>query len=310
METKKMVMGVISVAVAIIVLMSMIPIFTDAGASEDTFTNVGVFNAKSMDATSSHTLTYDYTTPTILTVDDADIDMSNTPLTYASVSVAFSNDWFLRYILSNNSLILYKCGTNSAAAIKTIAPSDEANVSVTISDGSATIVMGESTYSYTVDGAGMIITSDVGDYVVKKSTDKAYVNGDSVVYGIGRTERALGTSGTSFNAMISASVDDGLTPIYYSPEYTFSENESVNYTENSSHKDLYELSGFTFNLVSGGEDHPVTYNQIFVPTEVTAERSAHASPVEATLIGLIPLLMMVGIMLTAVGLFIAKYRKN
>ena len=39
METKKIVMGVISIAVAIIVLMSMIPIFTDAGKSEDTFDN-------------------------------------------------------------------------------------------------------------------------------------------------------------------------------------------------------------------------------------------------------------------------------
>lgn len=310
MNMKPIVAVAIALTVGIVTFSGvLIPAIENGVTTEDTYTNTGIFNAKSINETSNHTLSYDYTNPSVLTVDDESVDMTNTPQTYGSVTVLFSNDWFLRYVLSNNSLILYKCGTNSAAAIKTIDPTSESNVSVTISEGTATIVMGESTYTYTVDGAGMTISSDKGDYVIKTSTTKAYVNGDSVVYGIGRTERALGTGGTSFNAMISATVDDGLSPIYYSPEYNFSENESVNYTENSSHKDLYELSGFTFNLVSQGVDHPITYNQIFVPTEVTAERTVHANTSTILLFQTIPVFIVLGMIVAVVGVLYLKSRR-
>lgn len=309
METKKIVMGVISVAVAIIVLMSMIPIFTDAGASEDTITNKGFMSAKILDESTTATISWEYTNPTILVVDDVEINISNIESSYSAITIAFSNDWFIRAV-QNTGLILYKTGTSSASAIEGATVSSEKDFSMTVASGVATIGIGENTYEYTIDGDGLIVTTEENaPYVIKKSTDIAYVNGDSVVYGVGRTDRALNVSGSSFNAIFKASVDDGVTAISYSPQWTVT-GSSVAYTDNATHEDLYDLTAFTVSLFATENSGSVTYNQIFVPTQVTAERSIHASPVEATLIGLIPLLMMVGILLTAIGLFIAKYRKN
>lgn len=312
METKKIVMGVISVAVAIVVLMSMIPIFTDAGASEDTYTNEGFFYANYLTSTSTDTLTWDYADPTILTINDIDVDTSQWDSSYQNVTVAFSNKWFIRFALDTTVIYLYDVDTAISSSTDYCSPSNEKNFSMVCASGTATITMGEEVYTETIAGDGLIITGEnTGAYVMKKSSTNAYVLGDSLVYGSGRTDRALGTQGTSTNIMYKASVDDGAVLIGISPNTYEVTTTSVTYSEVSNgHEDLYQLSKFTVGLTDGENTGTLTYNQIFVPSEVHAERSVHASPVEATLIGLIPLLMMVGIMLTAVGLFIAKYRKN
>lgn len=306
MDTKSITAVIIGLMVSGLILVAFVPIFTEVTATEDTFTNKGMFNAQTINVETEYTMVWEYTNPLTITVNDTDIDMSATDSTYSSVTVIFSDDWFVRYSL-NTGLILYKCGTSSAQAIEGATVSSEKNLNLSLSGGSATIVIGENTYNYSVEDDGVAIVPTLGDWVIKKSTDTALVNGDSVVYGAGRTDKALGVSGTSFNAIIKASVDDGVQALYYSPQYNWSTNSTVNATENSAYIDLYGLTGFTFNLVDNNQvEHAVTYNQIFVPREVTSEKSVHGDEVFNTVIDLIPLLAGVGLLMAGVYYFISR----
>lgn len=291
---------IIGAVIAVVLFAALlVPVIDSATATEDTYHNDGLFSAVPLDENSSHTLTFDYATPNVLTIDGEDMDMSfSSP--YSSATVIFSNDWFMRFV-PNTGVVLYKCGTSSSQAIKGATASSEISVTVTIASGSASFVYSdETTITYDVAGDGLIITPDEGTYVMKTASSTAFVNGNSIVYGVGRTDRALGTSGTSFNVISMASVDEGVTPLYYSPQYVWGNDNSVAYTTSATHEDLYSLSGFTFNLVTDGDggpvNHPVTYNQIFVPYEVTAERTAHLTAAELSLVGIIPILVLAGVL--------------
>ena len=298
MSDLKTIIGIaVGLTVGIIMVTTAIIPLTSSYVDDGTFTNTGIFDAKTIDATTETVMSFDHTKPTIITVDNVDIDMTNTPSTYGQVTIIFSNDWFARYSLSSKAIALYKCGTNSAAAVAGASESSEKDMTVTISSGTATIVIGDTTLQYDVTGDGAMIVPTGGDYVIKTSSSTCFVNSDSVVYGIGRTDKALGTSGTSFNFMGKASIDDGVTPLYYSPQYTFSETESVNYTKNNHYRDLYELTGFTFNLTSQSVDYPITYNQIFVPKEITAVID---NPDEyKSLVSIIPMMAFIGLIVVA-----------
>lgn len=301
METKKIVMGVISIAVAIIVLMSMIPIFTDAGASEDTFTNDTnvLWRMKALENGDTYTFTGATDTWTLNGVDQG--------IPANGQNALLGPDWCVR--------------ANGQARGSTIS----GNLYNTI-----LAVTSEDTITFTAQGLGGDATQSLPGYGVDKNGDyaltifgqmSAYANGNSVIVGTGNTA----VDNVGFVCHVEATVDDGAT-------FTIMDNRGgvhisnvvlsntkVNYTTVDGYKDLYKVSSITTDIAFDSTDGDnvttshtgsIEYSSVVVPYEVTAERSAHASPVESTLIGLIPLLMMVGIMLTAVGLFIAKYRKN
>lgn len=309
METKKIVMGVISVAVAIVVLMSMIPIFTDAGASEDTFTNTGFYRMAEYDDTASFTAKWDHTAPTKFTVDGVTYDL---PTTQQSIDLNLmcAESFFLRYNVLSSYVYVQTYG-DSFAGSYTAKTTDSTDMTITVSAGSITFSNGVNPAKTTTFTKLYAVATD-GEYVLKKPTESAYVLGDSTIV-------AIGHSSYNIDTYLIGSIDDGFTREYRNTSnpsaevtnFTFSD-VTVDDSEVSGYIDLYSLVKLTWTATN--TDTSVTYDTIYsqflVPYEVTAERSAHASPVEATLIGLIPLLMMVGIMLTAVGLFIAKYRKN
>ena len=301
---------IITLTVGVILAGALLaPVIDDVTTTERTLTNSGLFEAVALDENSSHTLVFDYTDPNTLTIDGTDIDMSAIESPYSSATVVFSNDWFLRFS-PDVGVILYKCGTSSAQAIKGATASSQISVTITIASGTATFTYSDSTVvEYTIAGAGLMITSGDGSYVMKSASDKAYVNKDSIVYGAGRTDKALGTSGTSFNAMISASIEDGVTLLYYSPQYTVSDNSEVSYTPDNTYVDIYELSGFTFNLVSNDEvEHPVTYNQIFVPKEVTSELAQHLDDGEIAMMEMIPIMVIICLVMAMVGYLVFRSR--
>lgn len=298
-------MPILIVALVIGIIMAttaILPLASDYSEAK-TFKNEGLIYATSLNADSAHIFSFDYTNPNKLTIDSVEVDMANLSSPYGSLSVCFSDDWFLRYS-PGTGVILYKCGTTSAQAIEGATVSSEKNLTLTIASGAATIEIGTNTYNYEIDGDGLIMTSSPAEYVVKASSDTVFVNEESIIYGVGRTDKALETSGTSFNAILKASIKDGITPLYYSPQYVFSENESMNYTEDSAYKDLYKLTGFTFNLVSQGVDHPVTYDQVFVPSEVTADPDNPDT--YKNLIKIVPLMAFIMLVVAAAAMIISK----
>ena len=306
METKKIVMGVISVAVAIIVLMSMIPIFTDAGASEDTFSNVEgsqSYMTKIGTDTESYTLVIDgENNPGYVTVNGVDIRPNPGTL--------FCIDGF--GLIRNHTG--YTDDRFSAVRLEFGNSLGSTNyVNLSIVNGVCTYIYGTQTTPATIDiSAGGFGIIDKGNYVMTNADQHKYLNSDSEIYGQGLTTVTGGAWNTQL--VVKGTIEDGITVTNIYPpaqaDTVFSDITIVN-TEVSGHEDLYDMEKITFVATySTNDPTDCTYNRVIIPAEVTAERSVHASPVEATLIGLIPLLMMVGIMLTAIGLFIAKYRKN
>lgn len=307
MENK--LIGLVMGAVVGVILIGalLMPVLNDAAATERTFTNTGLFYADVLDENSDRTMSFDYTKPNIITVDGTDIDMSSIQTSYGSATVIFSNDWFMRFV-PDTGIVLYKCGTSSSQAIKGATASSQISFTATFSSGAAVFIYSDSTeIEYDIADAGLIITPDAGAYIMKGANDTAYVNGDSIVYGVGRTDRALGTSGTSFNAMMAASVDDGVSSLYYSPQYTMNDNRSVNATADADYTDLYALSGFTFNLVSNDEaEHAITYNQIFVPTSVKSELTEHLDSGEIAVLSAIPVMMIAALVIFAVRVLYSR----
>ena len=328
METKKIVMGVISIAVAIIVLMSMIPIFTDAGASEDTLTNDGYFRMSKITDESEGTLTivWDHSTPGGLTINgdyvplSADVTVSVLPDTNFTVrmsNIGTTTEQIQWYNVVGGA---YTASIVGGSDMEIVCESGTATATITTDGVEST----PRTANYTV-----LYYPDLnGAYTMKKASESAYLNGDSEIFGCG-TSNIKGYDGNNvggsqaFGAVIGGNLDDGITVTEWRNTASGlavmdSDSMTVSYTEVGGHEDLYSLSDIRFVVTvtqtvdeeTYTTDNNITYSYFVVPYEVTAERSAHTSPVESTLIGLIPLLMMVGIMLTAVGLFIAKYRKN
>lgn len=304
METKKIVMGVISVAVAIIVLMSMIPIFTDAGASEDTFSNVGYYDMVYSEA-EELTFEWDHTNPYQVTIDGEIVTLPQSDFT--AKTILCGDSWVLRYAYEGTlKTFVQFYGSIGSQVVASV--SAETDMTVTCSNGSVSVANTAATPdTFSTTYTHLYVVSDDGNLVMKDANTPAYLNGDSEIVAVGLSK--VGTT-PSCGISITGTIDDGFTwEVFRGSGITFTD-EAADYSEVSGYLDLYSLSKFTATATNSTGSSNLTYSYFIVPAEVTAERSAHASPVESTLIGLIPLLMMVGIMLTAVGLFIAKYRKN
>lgn len=305
METKKIVMGVISVAVAIIVLMSMIPIFTDAGASEDTFTNEGYYNMVYAETDGDLTAFWDHTKPHQITINGTDVALPENPPSF-NLTIIAGDDWVVRYAGGNNISVWGASGGAIGASVE-----NGTDITITASNGSMTATNTASTPdTKTLSYTSIYYVSDNGLYVMKDQNTRAYVLKDSPIHAIGMTYIGAPIS-TSVQCIFDGTVKDGITgEVNRAGEGATITNIVLDSTSVSGYKDLYSIGSITATITNTSGSADVNYSVYMVPAEITAERSAHASPVEATLIGLIPLLMMVGIMLTAVGLFIAKYRKN
>lgn len=293
---------IIGLVVGVVLIGSLlVPVMKDTATTEEKYTNDGFFYATYLNDESTDVLSYDYTNPTILNVNGTEIDMSSIDSSYDNVSVAFSDKWFIRYAISTSIIYLYETDTESTSAASYASPSTQKNFNLTCSGGTATIIIGDDTFSETISGDGLIITSEKAEYVMKKSATAAYVNGDSLVYGAGRTDRALGVSGSSYNAIFKASVDDGVSIIGMSPNtYTVTDSSVSSVDESGYVLDLYKLTSFGIALTDGTNSGTITYNQIFVPSEVTAERAQHMSSSENALILVIPVLFIVSLVIFAV----------
>lgn len=311
MEIGKLPMAIVGITIAVIVCaVVLIPVVQESTQAYDTFTNDGFFHANYLNTESTDVMTWDHTNPSVITINNVDIDTSTWDSSYNNVTLAFSNKWFIRFALDTTVIYLYDVDTVPSSATSYASPTNEKDFSMVCASGTATITIGTDEFVETIANDGLIIASETtAPYVMKKSTTNAYVLGDSLVYGSGRTDRALGVASTSVNMMAKADVDDGCTLIGLSPNtYTVTTTEVTYTTVDNGHDDLYQLKNFKIGLTDGVNSGTVTYNQIFVPSSVTAERSVHPDQTTTQLINVIPILVIIGIVMLAVGTMI-YYRR-
>ena len=134
------------------------------------------------------------------------------------------------------------------------------------------------------------------------ATQDKYITEESVIYGQGITT----ISGTQYGMEVygtGASVD----VMEYRPStpvHSFS-NIVVNKEAVDGYVGLYNLESVTFTatLISDSSESQVTYNRVIIPAEITVEKEVHLNDTEIALVGIIPLLVVIGLIIGVVAIF-------
>ena len=301
MDLKKNIMMIVSLMVAVIIALSvLVPVIQDSSASEDKFTNEGMFKMSELSATDSETYTLSYTVATnTLTINGETADISG--ISTAS-SIIAGDTFFLR--LQPNTRAYLMGSTSSFEGNYFGFNASSLSVSMTSGTLTATATTGgvDASATFTYTKAYVIDESGDLDYIMKSSNSEVYVLADSPLFASGQTSiNASDNTSVSTAIIMDGTIEDGVTftAIKGATTATF-DDIVINAVAESGYKDLYKLSNVTATATYDGKDTDMTYSYFVVPSEVTAERSVHVSTIEASLLGIIPLLVVIGIVIGAV----------
>ena len=294
---------IITLVVGVILAGSLLmPVIQDVTATEKTITNEGYFRMSeiSADDESTYVLTWNVNTPNTINVNDAPVvmDLENAP---NQVTVCFNGDWMLRANITNGAITTITYIPN--IGVSTLASS---TVEVTLNGGSATAVMDGT--SKTEDYTNVYIPDADGSFVMKKSNTNAYIQSNSVMVAFGISRLDTASSFTERGIRFNGSMDDLNLSIWRPPSDTTSTitDVSVNATKDAAYVDLYELTNITMvghyvNEDKSVTDTTLTYSYFLVPYEVTSELSQHLTPGQNSLVGAIPIMVIVALLMAAVG---------
>ncbi len=295
---------IVGVVVALVLAGATLPIWADTLATEDTFKNDGLFYMDKIDADTEIIGEWDPTDPTNITINDNVIALPQSS-TFPLTLIAY-DDWGLRYL-----------GTMSGGAPSVTLFDDAYSTRLTVSTESTdpfTIAISGGTASFS-DGVDTVektftegfIISNTGPYVMKKGNTDAYLNGDSIIYSTGRSGGLSSLTSNTVSIHLDGTIDDGVNVnMVYPGNYTTS-NISVNATEINGYKDLYAFTSVTFTVADTSEHTAnATYSQVIVPYEITAERAVSMSGPLGVLVGVLPLLIVAGLVTGAVVWFINR----
>lgn len=293
MNIKEITMGIVATIVAlVIVVVCAIPIISDSVATEDTYKNDGYFYVDKF--TDTYTFSWNYNNPEVFVINGEEVEYT-AETGSLSVSVFCTDSCAMRYV--NNTLTCNFYGGGTYISGNATYP----EVTATLENGTLTVTNGTTTKPIANTTEVYSIVKD-GPFVMKNKDKVAYLNGDSEIYASGQT-----FSGSAYIfCHLSGTIDDGIS---YGPDNLTFSNQTVNYVENNTHEDLYELTSITFTAVNSNnvEFNPV-YSYFIVPAEVTAERTVQVDGATGDIITVIPVLMVLAILIGAVTLFIKTRR--
>ena len=305
----------VSIAVAVLTLSSvLVPAVSMAVDTEDTFTNDGFYRMTEISDDEEITITWDGADPFVFDIDGVEVTMppGNTSGSIFPYTIFATDGWGLRFNAYNSGtavdLNLYDSANNTLAWYAQSTNGDK--VTITLNSGTASFAIdGGATKTETYTQA--FIPDNEGEYVLKKGSDSAYLNGDSLIYSTGRTSFTFAGSPVAVNINLTGSIDDGETVTILAPTtgYT-SSNVVMDYTEVSGYLDLYKFNKVTFDVTNGSNvTQGATYSQVIVPYEVTAEKAIHADSATRTLFQIIPIFVVLGILLAITAVAYVRYRR-
>lgn len=177
-------------------------------------------------------------------------------------------------------------------------------------------IQGTATQTYS-KGFGV---TDSGDYVMTKylaDRSGAYILEDSLIYATGVT---AGSTVVNTVCHIEGTVKDGIT-VTINPMYGSSANRTISYDnvvldveQVPGYVGLYKFNKVTFDITETNteteatETVTATYSAVVLPKEVTAELSQHLTPGEIALMNALPILIIIGLVLAAVGAIFIRNR--
>lgn len=301
MEIGKLPMAIVSITIAVIVCaMVLIPVVQDATAETDTFVNDGYFHLQKFTSDDEYIFSWDATAPGTITINGVEM---TTPNETKNLSLVLGEKFYLRYPGTHTRMSYYSGGNyvNTSESYPTI--------SFTYSGGTVTCTNGST--SRTLNNVSEIYgIMPTGDYVMKVSESIAYLNSgseiiaDSEIYATGQTYS--GNNDVFWH--LEGTIDNLEYPDVFNSTQTIT-NKVINGQYNSTHDDLYELSNLQFTLTtSSSVVYNITASYFVVPEKVTAERSLQLDDTTSSLINVIPILVIIGILMLAVGTMI-YYRR-
>lgn len=315
MEMKTIITVVIAGMLGAIVFSSMLPVFAETTSATNTFTNEGYYTMDRLTEDSSFTLTWDYTKPSIITVDGMDYDLSNVGLTkWVSYTIFGSDNFVLRYRITDTDTIVQYYGPSSASiGFMYASILSSSNLSVTVDEGNATFSTTNTSYTepsiidIDVDKAYCINTSNNGDYVMKKSNESVYVVEDSTIVVLAGITSTL--PNTDVGIYATGTINDNLNASAFrgtnTYDVTFNDFEYTTSNVNN-YVGLVELSKVDFIATQNNTDYNVTYSYFIVPSEVTAEKVNHVEGPIKAIMDLLPILIGIGLVIGIAGVVLAR----
>lgn len=302
MEIGKLPMAIVGITIAVIVCaVVLIPVVQESTTAYDTFTNEGYFAVDKITSTDEYSAKWDHTQPAKFTVNDNTFDIiQSSELTVTNLSIVLGEEFFLRYFPSDKRVALYYDGVGIIDA----QVSDSSDMTLVYDGTTLTVTSTASPSTPRVITTDEFYTvNDKGDYTMKSATVDSWMNSDSLIVGCGRTSIIGDIVGT----YVYGSIDDIQVSIWRGS--VTASDIVVNKTNDTSHIDLYKFSSVDFTVTNESEQSgSISYSYVVVPAQVTAERSVHPDATTTQLINVIPILVIIGIVMLAVGTMI-YYRR-
>lgn len=312
MEIGKLPMAIVSLTICVIVCaVVLIPVVSESTQAYDTYTNDGYFNMKKITSSdeTEYEIKWDVTKPNQATVNDdvVTFDLSDST---SQISIICGDDWLFRANITTN-------------AITTISIIKSSGSGTTISS-SLTCTLSSGTASVTADGVEITpltyttayIPFKDGSLIMKKSGSSCFIHSESELFAMGLSNVLTSGSPRQEGIKFVGTYDDLTFSVWRPPsdaELSAFSNPTSDATQDTSHNDLYTLKEikFVFTYTNADEsttDTNLTYSYFVVPAEITSERSVHPDATTTQLINVIPILVIIGIVMLAVGTMI-YYRR-
>lgn len=265
----------------ILTFTAVMPLVSDYSDAK-TFTNTGIIRMSEIDDSVSKTISWDHTKPSVITIDSNEKPMPQN-LTIA-LTIGATDDFIIRY--ADTSVTVFHNSTVVNASV-----SDGTDMTITIASGTVTSSNGSYTDTFTYTDS-LFIVDESGSYIMKNMNDSAYVLKDSDIHAFGRTYLSGGIN-TQCNFNINGSIKDGFTIEPWGTTATLTVGEyTITDSEISGYTDLYSFTKIQFGITdSSSHSDTVTYGQVIVPYEVTAESSNPA--VYKNLVSVLPLFALI-----------------
>lgn len=308
MEIKELTAVLVVAMVGCILVAGFIPVVGESVSATTTFKNDGYYSMDKVNNTANIVITWDHTDPNVITIDDKTLDVS-----FATSGLAYTvvggEDLAVRYVKSGTTTYFQGLGStyfNGGA---------NQDITITVANGEVVCKSNRSdipdyTVTYTFDNSVYVANPNgTGNYsyVMKDSTKSAYINGDSIMTFVGVTNlennKLVGIYGvgTLDDGMdISTIMAQGATVDSYS-------EPTPTYTAVNGYNDLYALDKYEFTITyDTTSTYDATYSYFIVPAEVTAEKTIHADGNTASIVSMIPFILIMGIVLMFVGVVLVR----
>lgn len=299
MDAKTIAVALVCVMVGAVMFGALIPVFGDVTATEDTFTNTGYYRMSYVETDTDITITWDHTKPHEIVVNSDIVKLPDNP--DVTLSIVMNDTWIVRY--TGDALQMYL----NASSHRDASVSAGTDAEITLSGGTVNWVStadenntATTTYTY------VYYATNDGPYIMKSALDSAYLKGDSLIYGHGRSYVA----GSSHMYRVTGTIDDGITVTDVYPSSGITNGDPIiNDQAMNNYIDLYKFDNVSFEVTNenNNEQGTVTYSYVVVPYEVTAERSVHPDESMGVILDIIPLVIGIGLLLLTVAWFLRKY---